>query len=85
MSADEDAIALPLLPGDGAQPPPDPLVKFAQRDTRFTADLHVSKATIAVASLACNSEFEAMAAEFSKRLGEVADKSSDFDEPRQSK
>ena len=57
----------------------------AKRDTRFTANLHVSKDTIAIAAAACNSAFEAIAAEFSKRLGEVADKSSDCDESQNSK
>jgi hypothetical protein len=57
----------------------------AKRDTRFTVNLHVSKATAAMVAAACNSAFEAIAAEFSKRLGEVADKSSDSDESQQSK
>jgi hypothetical protein len=56
----------------------------AKRDTRFTVDLHVSKATTAKVAAACNSAFEAIAAEFSERLGEVADKSSDFDESQKS-
>jgi hypothetical protein len=55
-----------------------------KRDPSFIK-FRVSKATVARAAAACNPAFEAIATEFSKRLGEVADKSSDSDELRQPK
>jgi hypothetical protein len=54
--------------------------KARKHDARFAVDLHVSKATTLKVAAACNSSFRAIAAEFSKRLCEVAEKSSDFDE-----
>ena len=65
------ATTLPLLPGDGAQPPPDPLVKCAQH-RRGLAEAEVSTPADKVSGQLLDDLLEASSARASRQLPDLS-------------